>query len=54
MEFRKTVRAIDEAQDTDYVNSIKTDVAKYEEQKKREQEEQTKKTRDYRMDLEKQ
>lgn len=54
MEFRKTIRAIDKAQDTDYANSIKTDVAKYEEQKRREEEERTRKTRDYGMDLKKQ
>lgn len=54
MEFRKTVRAIDKAQDTDYANSIKADVAKYKEQERQEEEGREREIRDYRMDLKKQ
>ena len=54
MVLQKTIRAMDKEQDEKYANSIKTDVAKYEEEKKQEVEEQTKKTKDYRIALKKQ
>lgn len=54
MELQKTIRAMDKEQDMKYADSIKTDVAKYEEQKRQEAEERAKKTRDYRMNLKKQ
>jgi len=41
--FQKTIRAMDKELDVKYANSIKTDVAKYEEQKKQEVEERMKK-----------
>jgi len=52
--FQKTIRAMDKELDVKYANSIKTDAAKYEEQKKREAEERMKKVRDYRTTLKKQ
>ncbi|XP_024886485.1 vicilin-like seed storage protein At2g18540 isoform X1 [Temnothorax curvispinosus] len=52
--FQKAIRAMDQEHDVKYANSIKTDVAKYEELKKQEAEERTKKTRDYRTALKKQ
>jgi len=52
MAFQKTIRTMDKELDVKYANSIKTDVAKYEEQKKAE--EQMKKVRDYRTALKKQ
>ncbi|XP_018046470.1 PREDICTED: coiled-coil domain-containing protein 173-like [Atta colombica] len=52
--LQKTIRAMDKEQDEKYANSIKTDIAKYEEQKKQEMEEETKKTMDYRIALKKQ
>ena len=54
MALQKTIRAMDKEQDEKYANSIKTDIAKYEEQKKQEMEEETKKTMDYRIALKKQ
>ncbi|KYN04270.1 PREDICTED: trichohyalin-like [Cyphomyrmex costatus] len=52
--LQKTIRVMDEEQDEKYANSIKTDVAKYEEQKKQEVEKRTKKKKDYRTALKKQ
>jgi len=52
--FQKTIRAMDKELDVKYANSIKTDAAKYEEQKKREAEERMKKVRNYRTALKKQ
>ncbi|XP_011648201.2 trichohyalin-like [Pogonomyrmex barbatus] len=52
--FQKTIRAMDKEQEAEYVNSIKTDVARYEEQKKQEAKEREKKTEDYRTALQKQ
>lgn len=52
--FQKTIRAIDKEHDGKYANSIKTDVAKYEEQKKQETKERESKTKDYRTALKKQ
>lgn len=54
VEFQKTVKAMDKKQDIEYANSIKTEVAMYEEQKKQETEERAKKMRNYKMDLKKQ
>lgn len=54
MAFQQTIKAMDKEYDVKYANSIKTDVAKYEEQKKQEVEERGKKTRDYRTVLKKQ
>ncbi|KYN42135.1 hypothetical protein ALC56_03273 [Trachymyrmex septentrionalis] len=51
--LQMTIRAMDEEQDEKYANSIK-DIAKYEEQKNQEVEEQTKKTKAYRITLKKQ
>lgn len=45
---------MDKEQDMEYANSIKTNVAKYEEQKRQEEEEQTRKIKDYEMELRKQ
>lgn len=45
---------MDKEHDMKYVNSIKTDAAKYEELKKQEAEERAKKTRDYKTALQKQ
>ncbi|XP_025992772.2 vicilin-like seed storage protein At2g18540 [Solenopsis invicta] len=52
--FQKTIRAIDKEHDVRYANSIKTDVAKYEEQKRQETEERMKKIKNYRTALKKQ
>ncbi|KYN11332.1 PREDICTED: coiled-coil domain-containing protein 173-like [Trachymyrmex cornetzi] len=52
--LQKTIRAMDKEQDEKYANSIKTDIAKYKEQKKQEVEERTKKTKNYRIALKKQ
>ncbi|KMR05401.1 mitochondrial 2-oxoglutarate malate carrier protein [Lasius niger] len=52
--FQKTIKTMDKEQDVEYANSIKTNVAKYEEQKKQEEKEQTRKTKDYKMELKKQ
>lgn len=54
MAFQKTIRAIDKEHDVRYANSIKTDVAKYEEQKRQETEERMKKIKNYRTALKKQ
>lgn len=51
MAFQKTIRAIDKEQDVKYADSIKTDVAKYEEQNKQEAEEREKKIKNYRTAL---
>lgn len=44
---------MDKELDAEYANSIKANVAQYEEQKKQEAEERARKTRDYRTELEK-
>ncbi|KAM0726142.1 hypothetical protein ACS0PU_008223 [Formica fusca] len=52
--LQKTIRTMDKEQDIEYTNSIKTNVAKYEEQKRQEEKERTRKTEDYNMELKKQ
>nr|XP_012234906.1 PREDICTED: trichohyalin-like [Linepithema humile] len=52
--FQKTIREMDKEQDAEYANTIKTNVAKYEEQKKQEAEERAKKIKDYKTELQKQ
>jgi hypothetical protein len=52
--FQKTIREMDKEQDAKYANMIKTNVAKYEKQKKQEAEERAKKMRNYKMELKKQ
>jgi len=52
--FQKTIREMDKEQDAEYANTTKTNVAKYEEQKKQEAEERAKKMRDYKTELKKQ
>lgn len=54
MAFQKTIREMDKEQDTEYANMIKTNVEKYEEQKKQEAEERAKKMTDYKAELKKQ
>lgn len=54
MAFQKTIRAMDKEQDTEHANSIKVDIAKYEEQKRWEAQERIQKTMDYGVDLRKQ
>lgn len=54
MAFQKTIKGMDKKQNMEYVDSIKTKIAMYEEQERQETEERAKKTRNYRMDLKKQ
>ncbi|XP_020287434.1 golgin subfamily A member 6-like protein 6 [Pseudomyrmex gracilis] len=51
--LQKTIRAMDKELDAEYANSIKANVAQYEEQKKQEADEQARKIRDYGMELKK-
>lgn len=52
--FQKTIRTMDKEQDVEYANSIKMNVAKYEEQKKQNEKERARKTEDYKIELKKQ
>ncbi|XP_011251967.2 golgin subfamily A member 6-like protein 2 [Camponotus floridanus] len=52
--FQNIIKTMDKEQDMEYANSIKTNVAKYEEQKRQEEEEQARKIKDYEMELRKQ
>lgn len=54
MAFQKTIKEMVKEHDTEYANSIKLDVAKYEEQRRQMMEEQARKTKEYRMELKKQ
>lgn len=54
MTFQNFIKTMDKEQDKEYVNSIKTNVAKYEEQKRQEEKEQARKIKDYEMELRKQ
>lgn len=45
---------MDKEQDVEYANSIKMNVAKYEEQKKQNEKERARKTEDYKIELKKQ
>lgn len=52
--FQKTIKEMDKEQDAEYVNTIKANVAKYEEDKKQEAERRAKKMKDYKTELQKQ
>lgn len=52
--FQKTIRTMDKEQDVEYANSIKMNVAKYEEQKKQDEKERARKIEDYKIELKKQ
>ncbi|XP_072766641.1 uncharacterized protein [Anoplolepis gracilipes] len=52
--FQKIIRKMDKEQDVEYANSIKSDVAKYEKQKRQEEKERERKTMDYQIQLKKQ
>lgn len=54
MKFQKIIKNIDKEQDAAYADSIKTDVMRYEKQKKQEVEEQARQIRNYRMNLKRQ
>lgn len=54
MAFQKTIKEMDKEQDAEYVNTIKANVAKYEEDKKQEAERRAKKMKDYKTELQKQ